>query len=190
MTWVTTNAKGTAYGLLTRLKSNSVFWADWSIEELVSDEPTKPEFVCTGAGTQETEPTDGSTGLDNPAYNFPKGATTIYQVVQRSRMSPDVGECFRLLYMYATSGAYKLPGDTKDITTLALQINMSAFVYNAMQGLYRSGNGERNSAKRDMEKAQYYIHHEWLRLGNEGKHDETLEEAYELIDEVVGKPYS
>lgn len=125
-------------------------------------------------------------GTNNSAYHFPKQHTTIWGLIKHSRMSPDAGECFRLMYLYATEGRYDVPSTATDIIDLCSHHDFKGFVFDAMQGLYRHGYGNnRNTLVRDIQKAHKYILEEHKRLEVKGLYSECLDEAVILIKSLL-----
>lgn len=106
-------------------------------------------MLCTGAPEQND-------GKDASYYNFPEGHEgNPYAMVDNERYPYWVRVAFVELYKATTP--MKLPL-VADIVGLCLTTNQPPMVFSAMQGVYRYGQGgDRNSALRDLNKAEWYI---------------------------------
>ena len=95
-------------------------------------------------------------GKDASYYNFPEGHEgNPYIMIDHERYPYWVRVAFVELYMY-TAPDQVLDG-LKDISHLCRVTAQPAFIYSAMQAVYRYGQEGRNTPIRDLNKAEYYI---------------------------------
>lgn len=135
------------------------------------------------------EKSDGSTA---GYYDFPNGASTMQDLISYRNMNAQIGEVFRLCYVYGnqdlnniTPMSLPLPEDATMLQHLIAFCNMNAQLGEVFRAAFRMGHVAHSEEMRDAKKIKFYLDAELDRVEKYDPNNIVVQEQVrQMIDRI------